>query len=446
MNATADRAPDGVAGPTGSRAARAPAWVWPVVLAVLGALVSWFRIEPAARATLWAEDGTFFLGDVLTGDPTGLLLAPYQGYLHLLPRAIAGIVVAAVPVDGYAIAMTVASCLVVGAVAATVFACAREVVAWLPARVTLGALTFLAPGAGFEVLGNTANLHWYALWLAPWLLLATPRGRSGAVLLGLVGLVAALTEIQMLLFLPLLAWRVRDRNRWIVGAGVVIGSILQVAAFLLSPRTAGTGAVPPLLSTVQGYLYQAPMGATFPSRQWKALWVLELGWWGAALVAIPFLLALGWVLWRGLTVERLAGAALAVGSVVTWSAAYMLNTTPDFFYSIVPVELAVDIHLPRYGVVPALYLLAIVVLAASVAWRAGVLRRTAVVVLAGVLVVTIASALVPQPSPRGEGPEWADGVGAARTACATSEDPGLATIAIAPEGWVVEVPCERLAG
>lgn len=428
-------------------ATRLPDWAWAVTLAVLGAIVSWFRLDAVARATLWAEDGAIFLGDALAADPVIVLLQPYQGYLHLVPRAIAGFAVAAVPVEGYAIAMTVGSCLVVGAVAATVFTCSRDVVVWLPARISLGALTFIAPAAGYEVLGNAANLHWYALWLAPWLLLASPRSRMTAILLGVVGLAAALTEIQMLIFLPLLAWRFRDPNRWIVGGGVLLGSALQMAAFLLAPRDAGAATTPPLLSTVQGYLYHAPMGAAFPSRQWKAMWVLQFGWWGAALVLLAFLVALAWVLWRGVAVERIAGAALAVGSVVAWSAAYVLNSNPDFFYSLVPVELAVHLHLTRYGVVPSLYLLAIVLLATSVARRAAVLRRTSVVVLIGVLAVSVIGAALPQPSARSEGPEWAASIPQARLECAADDAPDrTVAVAIAPEGWVVEVPCDRLVG
>ncbi|GAA1061036.1 hypothetical protein [Agromyces bracchium] len=434
-----------IAPPDRAGAGRVPEWVWTIALAVLGAVVSWARVEPAARAALWAEDGAFFLGDALAADPLGVLLQPYQGYLHLVPRMIAGVTVAVVPVEGYAIAMTVGSCLVVGAVSAIVFACARSVVAWLPARVALGALTFLAPAVGWEVVGNAANLHWYALWLAPWLLLAAPRRRSTAILLGVVGLAAALTEIQMLLFLPLLAWRFRDPNRLIVGAGVLLGSAAQVVALLLSPRDPGAEGSPPFLSTVQGYLYHAPMEAVFPSRQWKAAWVLHFGWWGAALVLLPFLVALVWVLWRGLAVERIAGAALAAGSVVAWSAAYVLNSNPDYFFSLVPVDVAVNIHLTRYGVVPSLFLLAVVVLATSVSWRAGVLRRTAVAVLVAVLIATVVGALVPQPSARGAGPDWASAIPAARAACAADSAPDRTAVAIAPDGWAVEVPCDRLA-
>lgn len=424
-----------------------PDWAWAVTLAVLGAVVSWFRLDAVARATLWAEDGANFLGDALDTGPVTVLLQPYQGYLHLVPRVIAGFAVAVVPVEGYAIAVTVGSCLVVGAVAATVFVCARDVVVWRPARIALGAITFLAPAAAYEVLGNAANVHWYALWLAPWLLLASPRRRTSAILLGLVGLAAALTEIQMLLFLPLLAWRFRDPNRWIVGGGVLLGSALQVAAYLLAPRDPGAATTPPVLSTVQGFLYHVPMAAAFPTRQLKAMWVLQFGWWGAALVLVPFLVALVWVLWRGIAVERIAGAALAVGAVVAWSAAYVLNSNPDYFYSLIPVELAVHLHLTRYGVVPSMYLLAIVLLATSVARRVGVLRRTSIVVLAGVLVVTVVGAALPHQTARAEGPEWAAAVTQARVECAADDAPGrTVAVAIAPDGWVVEVPCDRLVG
>jgi hypothetical protein len=68
------------------------------------------------------------------------------------------------------------------------------------------------------------------------------------------------------------------------------------------------------------------------------------------------------------------------------------------------------------------------------------------VVLVGVLAVTIVAAVVPKPSERAAGPEWAPEVPAARVDCAAADEPERTVIAIAPNGWDVEVPCGRLAG
>jgi hypothetical protein len=103
------------------------------------------------------------------------------------------------------------SVLVVGAVGALVFICSRQIVPWLPARISIAALAALIPTAPIEVLGNTANLHWYLLWLTPWLLMARPSSRLASWFFGAVALAIALTEIQVVIFLPLIAWRFRDR-------------------------------------------------------------------------------------------------------------------------------------------------------------------------------------------------------------------------------------------
>lgn len=411
---------------------------------VIGAVVSWFRLDAVTRGTIWAEDGAIFLAGALEGNPFGIVLEPYQGYLHALPRLVSATLVIALPVDAWAIGLTAASCLVVGAVAALVFVCAREVVVWLPARVAMGALTFLVPLAPYEVLGNTANLHWYLLWLAPWLLLATPRRTWSAVLLGVAGALAALTEIQMLLFVPLLAWRARDPRRWIVGAGVLLGGALQIAASIIAPRSAGSGEPPPLLSTAEGYLLHGPMAAVAPTTQVIAQWVLLFGWWGALAVLALFAAAAVWVLVRGNAVERVAVSALVVGSVVTWSAAYGLNAEPYQFYSVVRLQDAVALIITRYGVVPALLLLGVVVLATSVARRNGVFRAGSIAILCATIALLTVATVVPHSSERSAGPAWEDGIDASRDRCAIAGPDAAQKVPLAPAGWAMRVPCSLL--
>lgn len=417
---------------------------WALALVIFGALVSWFRLDPVARDTLWAEDGPVFLADAMDESPAAVLLQPYQGYLHLLPRLIAAGTASWVPIEASALAMTIGSCLVVGLVAALVFVCAQDVVVWRPARIAVAVLTFVAPVVSYEILGNAANVHWYALWLAPWLLLAAPRRRRSALLLGTVGLIIALTEVQVLFFLPLIAWRARDPNRWIVWGGVALGSVLQLVAVFAAPRDAGAGR-PPIGSTTLGYMYHVPMGAIFPTRSAKALWVTELGWWGAVVVLVPFLIAAAWVLWRGQAVERVAAVALMGGSVVVWTAAYVVNSNPDYFYSLLPLNVAVERNLDRYGAVPAMYLLATVILATSVAWRVRMLRRTAIAALGFVMALTVAIAALPHRTARAEGPEWTSGIAGARAECASADNPDqVVSVPMAPDGWSFALRCSSL--
>ena len=211
----------------------------PVVsLALFGALcaaVAWFRLPAVARDTLWAEDGRNFLQAAADHGLADTVLTPYAGYLHVIPRIIAGVVVT-LPIAWWALAMTAASCLVAGAVAVVVFVCARDVVPWLPARILVASLTVLAPLAPREVLGNTANLHSLLLWAMLWMLLYRPRTRLGAVVLGSVGLLAGLTEIQGALLVPLLLCAPHGRRRWIVRGGILLGLAAQLFVTVLWPR------------------------------------------------------------------------------------------------------------------------------------------------------------------------------------------------------------------
>lgn len=67
------------------------------------------------------------------------------------------------PVPQWAHALADASCFVVAVVAAAVNSCARVVTDSWKVRHALAAITPLATLAAREVLGNTANLHWYFL-------------------------------------------------------------------------------------------------------------------------------------------------------------------------------------------------------------------------------------------------------------------------------------------
>src|SRR5688572_18619649 len=42
-------------------------------------------------ATVWAEDGAVFLQCAYDDGPLGCVARPYQGYFHLVPRAIAAV-------------------------------------------------------------------------------------------------------------------------------------------------------------------------------------------------------------------------------------------------------------------------------------------------------------------------------------------------------------------
>ena len=153
--------------------------------------------------------------------------------------------------------MSALSCAVVGLVGALVVVCSRDVVPWLPARVALGLATALLPALPIEVLGNAANVHWAFLWLAPWLLLAAPRSDREGIGFGVVGLVAALTEIQVAWFLPLALHRWSDRRRWWIRGGVLAGLAAEGVATLVAPRSDQLDGGSTVASVAEGYVVDA---------------------------------------------------------------------------------------------------------------------------------------------------------------------------------------------
>lgn len=445
---------------TAARAARHPA----LALALFGlvcALVAWLRLSAVARDTLWAEDGRNFLQAAADHGFANTVFAPYAGYLHVVPRIIAGTVVL-LPVAWWALAMTAASCLVAGGVAVVVFVCARDVVPWAPARLLVASLTVLAPLAPREVLGNTANLHSLFLWALLWLLLYRPRTDLGAVALGAVGLAAGLTEIQGVLLLPLMVLAPHGRKRWIVRAGILAGLAAQIFVTVQWPRPHSVHAPVPPLSIAYGYLINVVMPVVLPQSAIGPV----LSWAGPAVaIAILFCLtpAVVFVCVRGSRLQRTALAALLVASAGFFVLDIVMN--PDSFYnyaSFTPSQL-LSVWLTRYGVAPSMMLIAVVPLAASVAVerrRAAVasdrpvsaalgahtrldrpsLARTAAVTSCAVIVLLLLGQLGPQITRRTWGPEWQPQIVAAAEGC-ESAAPASRVVLRETLNWHVVLSC-----
>ena len=90
-----------------------------------GALICFARISPVAQGTVWAEDGAVFIHDALRRPGPLDIFAPYQGYLHVVPRMTVSLVVLLFPIDSFAVAISFLSCLVIALIALMVFHCSR---------------------------------------------------------------------------------------------------------------------------------------------------------------------------------------------------------------------------------------------------------------------------------------------------------------------------------
>lgn len=425
-----------------------------MLIGIGSATAAWLRIPPLARDTLWAEDGRTFLQAALNQGPFLSLFDPYAGYLHTIPRIISSLIVQFVAVPQYAYAMTAATCIVAGFAAGVVYLCSQSVVPWVPARVLLAAVTVLAPLEPREVLGNAANLHSIMFWMLLWMLFYRPKSRHGSLALGIIALLAALTEIQSMFLLPLLLVGLRDRRRWPLRAGFVLGVSIQLAVTLLWPRGWSTNPAVGLPSILYGFLINSVAPLWLPQSSIGPALVAG-GPLLTMVLALPVVAAAIFGVRRGTTVQRVAISALAAAAMVVYAASVLDN--PNAFYdyaSFTRAELQ-SVWLARYGVVPSMMLIALVVVALSTGLSTGVRPRPAkplssgpavrfppgwrVATLAAVALLLLVQ-FVPQSTRRSGGPAWQPQIDSVADTCQGSRD-SLVEQLNETIGWKVSIRC-----
>jgi len=432
------------------------------VIGVLATAAAWYRLGPVTRSTVWAEDGGVFLRERLALGPWDLL-QPYAGYLHLVPRLVVDLA-AALPVDRYAHVVSAVSCAVVGTVAALVFVLARDVVRPVAVRVLLAAVPVLLPLAPYEISGNAANLHWYLLFLAPWLYVARPRSWWSAGPLAVVTALVVLSEPQTVLFLPLLllAWFPRRRDgtaRLALPVTVValLGSAAQAVTALVTERVSRPGSPAPS-DVLAGYLLQPVAGAWDPDVGAAVGAVLDHGWAVLLVPAAALLVLLAAAVVVGPLRARWMVVALAGASIAVWTAALVANGSAGQPWS-TPSPAMTGLPPQRYAAAAGMLLLGSVVVAAGAlvdgarwslrgARRGPRWARVAGALAGGCLVLLVVLAGVraagPQETRRSDGPVWAAQIPAAVAACRA--DPTLVEVDVRTAPWSAQVPCTMLVG
>ena len=408
-------------------------------LAVLASAAAWFRLPPTTQQTVWAEDGTIFLNDAISGDPAAHLFHGYAGYLQLLPRLIADVVIRTVDIADAGIAINGASCAIVGLGASLIYWCARDVIGSRPLRLVLSSITVLAPLAPIELLGNAANLHWFFIWITLWILLYRPRTRTGAWMLAIVTLIGALSEIQLLVLLPLLLVNTKAHNVWPPRIGMAVGLVAQLITTLLSPRVAHSGG---LGGALRAYIGQVALPNFAANREVMTAALGEQALLWEVLAIVPFLLAALVCLRWGSPLQRVAALYLVPGSFVLWVVDSYLNG-----YGGSPLHPAPFVFI-RYAVIPSMLLLASIVLAAQV-----LASRRAPIAWIGTaaavaLLLLMAVQYVPTETSRSGGPTWASAIAAARKSCESSASGINQLVVTAPRTktalWTFPISCERL--
>ena len=294
-------APSVSSGP-GGLLRRRPVRVAIEILALLVAAVA--MLLRVAHIPVWdlvyAEDNGVFLVGALA-HPWDLL-APFGGYLELVPRAL-GQIASLLPLRDAAWVYAVSGALI-AAVCALFTYHASEGYIWSPwLRAMLGAALILLPLAPIEMADSGVTSPWYLLPTAFWAVMWRPRTCSGRLAAGLMAFAAASSEIVVVIYLPLLVIRVIALPRWrehAVTIGFLLGLLAQVPAILSTyaqhaQRLHGFGQP---LASVKFYFH----AFVLRSVGWHLSWGLQrlLGLNPATALVGAFLLAvLAWVLITG---------------------------------------------------------------------------------------------------------------------------------------------------
>lgn len=420
-----------------------------VVAAVVAlTYLTWFRIPEVSRGTLWAEDAAVFLAETISLGSWQSIVEPYAGYLHTIPRILSAIAYTIGPIEAYALLVTFLSCMTVAAIAAGTYFLSGQLLQHKSYRLMVSLIPILVPVGPLEVLGNAANVHWYLLWLCPWLLIFEPRRWFVRAVLIVTTLATATTEIITGIFLPLAIWEIVKRRNYAAPAALILGICLQFLATVANPRYAEAPRLDSTdpLSVIYGFVLQAVGSIWETDADTTALNVVTFGAFAVAIPGIVIFGLLAYILVYGRAKWKVTALYAFAAAVSCWAAATILNPSPELdFANFSKEEWLSRFTFFRYAAAPSMFLLALVPLACAVAEERGLLARSRARYLAPVLLAVFLSTSYFQATPaRQTGPEWTEGVEAATAQC--SADPALveAVIAVTPAPWQVAVPCRLL--
>lgn len=387
--------------------------------------------------SIWAEDGTIFLEQASEDSFLAAVADPYSGYVHVVPRLIAEVAVL-LPIEHAALTVSVASSLLVAALSLFVYFASGEAVADPLRRLFVASLMIFAPTAGYELLANAANLHWYFLFACFWAVVW--RATSGGALLARSSVVAAtaLSDPLSALYIPLAAfavWRGRTRRDLVVPAALALGLLAQFAAFV---------------------------GGGRPERHWptridELLDIFALRVAGSILVGDRYLENF-WLRW-GETFAYVSLALVALAAVAVFLAwqdariaqfcvvyAVAFFTVPLVFRGTEgfrPIEGEFHLGAGRYMFLPTILLITAFALSVGQWRRLTQVAPPAVGAILLTYVATIAIVNYSSTNPRSPGPRWGDEVERARSTCVGTVPEARLQIAPAPT-WSLVLPCSEL--
>lgn len=423
-----------------------------VGVAVLALAFQAARIPVLEHDVVWAEDGHEFLRYAVGDDPAGSVFQTYQGYQHLVPRILALIITAVAPMEMYA-AIIFWTCAAIAALicAATVWL-ARWAVPWLPARAALGMIPVVVPLMAPEIIGNLADLHTFMLWLGVWIALSKPTTKVEAWGSAVAMLLATMTEVQLVLVLPIVLLRIRRSQPllWPLIGATIVGIGAQLVSWLTSPRGGYDAAPPGVDDVIVGWLASTVVPLFRPDENWLKHALAEQGIGMSLLYLAPFVLAALAVLIFGPGRARFAGIAVLLVGACAWGGSLVASPIPEFQYASFEgddwLTAMIDV---RYGGAAGMFLAAIAPIAASsIAARLGgrlVLPGKIVLALGLAAFIGLMAWQSPDAGSHRFGVQaWSEQVDEAQVACAIDDEPEI--MYLGPFNREMTLDCDDLNG
>ena len=225
------------------------------------------RPETVTRPEFYAEDGRVFYLGTWFGSPLDVLARPYNGYLHLVPRAV-GLFERLVPIQWAPAIGNIVALVVVALIAG--FLAGDRMAPLLPdrrARLAAAAGFVLLP-ASQETLGSITFIQTYlVVFLMAAGLAATPRTRCWRAVEAVAVAAAALSSPVAILVAPIHWVRVRRFGRGALGSAVTVtaGGAVQVAVLVASrpPAAAPAGLLTFAQASILRLVIEPFAGATW---------------------------------------------------------------------------------------------------------------------------------------------------------------------------------------
>jgi hypothetical protein len=396
----------------------------------------------ASWQTVWAEDGRVYFTDALD-DGFGALFHSYPEYLGILPRLVA-FPTPFLPIGDVDLYFAVAGALLTSLIAVGAYWAAGPLVrsTWLRGVLAL-AVMFHPLTVPAELIGNLTNVIWPLTFLAFLMLLRRPRSTAEAAVASGVCAIAALSQILVVLYLPLavlLAVRRRSREMWIVVAGLAGGLALQAVPVLVGEESKRFDADYPHLAPLYGIrvVGSAVLGENTLDDAW-----LRFDYWLLLLVAL-LAVALGLLAARCQVPVRLAAGACLLYSVAMFVIPVGFRGT-QFETLHIGTWIGGASRFAALGVWLLLTGVFVLVDRADV----GATLHTALVVVLVVQFALIAVTGFRIDSSRSVGPTWQASLTAAEAECAAEGSPGddlAVRVQVSPPArhWFARVPCDRI--